>query len=1263
MRSVVRRERLGPIVVVALLAAVLGVAAAGPAVAQTQTRTFVGVQCTAVVNGSTVNQTQDVTISISAPDSVAPGSSFTVTFPGGTAMLPTQSNGLTITSYANIFLTYQMHNATFTAGTIVNPGTATLIPAGSTTPKSIVQKATLPVPDQIKSGQPGPFSPGTAGPNNYATLITPDISVNATAPASGSVTLNALSLTTNVVLNGSINANVTCNIPQDTIITIPVGSTTNTPPTVNAGPDVAGNVSAAIALSGTVSDPDSTPTDTWTINDPACTFAAPTSPSTSVTCTKSGTFTATLTAADGVNPPVSDTAQVVVTQATTLIVNAGGPVSGIVSHAIALSGSVSDPSNSATSSWTVNSAACTFANAAIPATTITCSTTGTFIATLTAQAGGNPPQSDTATVTVNPDIAPTVDAGPDAAGDTGTAVALRGAVTDPDDAPAIHWTASDPRCSFANATQPATTINCSVQGNYTATLTANDGFNPAVADTVPVVVTDILFPFNYIVDATTHLKTLNQDVTVPTGSFTGVIDLTTGALTGDITLPPAAFTFNLAGVGLVTANMQITETQHITGQVDVPTLAVSATAVFDIKILSLHPTATPTVNLVGNSCKTSTPVSVTMLGTANLAGASTFSGVYTIPPLQNCGLLTTALNAVIPGPGNTFTAVVQPPPAPPSVDAQPSDQTVAPGQSYSFDSSASGYPNPTVQWQVSTNGGSTFTNVAGATAPTYSATAALADSGKKFRAVFTNPSGTANSNAATLTVAVAPDAPTIGTATAGASAAIVSFTAPAHNGGSPILDYTAQCTTTDGGVNGSSTGASSPLTVSGITPGAIYTCAVTARNAIGSSAPSSASNAVVPTAPPAITAQPADSSVNAGDDYSFSAAASGSPGPSAQWQVSTDGGSTFANVTGATGNTLSGTAASADSGKKFRAVFTNSTGSATTNAATLTVASVAPQITSQPANQSVVTGNPYTFSAGASGGPAPTVQWQVSTNGGSTFQNIAGATSNTLTGPAVTSDSGKRFRATYTNSAGTATTNAALLTVTYTSTISIASATVMEGDSVKNRSAMLAVTLSQAAGQDLTVHYATVDGTAVAPGDYVAKSGNLVFKAGSTTRYVKIPVKPDTVVEPDKTLQVQLSNPTGGFTLAANHKVATVTILNDDAGSGLTVSAGDAGIYRAANGPLEVARVLVTLSAPAPSTMTVRLALSAGSAASGSDYKPWATKTLTFNAGTFQKLISVSVYPGSSSQASKTALLTLSSPSAGLSIGRTVGTLTIANHD
>ena len=87
-----------------------------------------------------------------------------------------------------------------------------------------------------------------------------------------------------------------------------------------------------------------------------------------------------------------------------------------------------------------------------------------------------------------------------------------------------------------------------------------------------------------------------------------------------------------------------------------------------------------------------------------------------------------------------------------------------------------------------------------------------------------------------------PDAPTIGTATAGGGSASVTFTAPADVGGGAITGYSV--VSTPGGVIG--TGASSPVTVSGLTAGTAYTFKVWATNAYGPSPLSAASNSATP---------------------------------------------------------------------------------------------------------------------------------------------------------------------------------------------------------------------------------------------------------------------------------------------------------------------------------------------------------------------------------------------------------------------------------
>ena len=122
------------------------------------------------------------------------------------------------------------------------------------------------------------------------------------------------------------------------------------------------------------------------------------------------------------------------------------------------------------------------------------------------------------------------------------------------------------------------------------------------------------------------------------------------------------------------------------------------------------------------------------------------------------------------------------------------------------------------------------------------------------------------------------------------------------------------------------------------------------------------------------------------------------------------------------------TTAAGESGNKYQAVFTNSVGSTTTNAATLTLATT-PVVTTDPTSATVAAGQAATFTAAAGGSPSPTVQWEVSTNGGATFAPIAGATATTYSFTTALADSGNQYEAVFTNSAGSATTTAATLTV------------------------------------------------------------------------------------------------------------------------------------------------------------------------------------------------------------------------------------------
>jgi alpha-tubulin suppressor-like RCC1 family protein len=273
----------------------------------------------------------------------------------------------------------------------------------------------------------------------------------------------------------------------------------------------------------------------------------------------------------------------------------------------------------------------------------------------------------------------------------------------------------------------------------------------------------------------------------------------------------------------------------------------------------------------------------------------------------------------------------------PQIALQPASETVEEGQAAEFEAAASGFPAPSVQWEVSSNGGTTWAAVAGASTTHLTIAAAkTTESGHQYRATFTNAAGKASSAAATLTVREAP----------------------------------------------------------------------------------------------VVTGQPAPDTVNEGQNAVFTAGASGFPAPTVQWEVSGDGGETWSAVEGATSTTLTIPAAKvSESGEQFRARFDNAAGEATTAPATLTV-HAPPVVTEQPQSTTVAVGQSAVFDAAAMGVPTPTIQWEVSTNAGTSWSTIAGASTDQLTiASTKVSESGSEYRAAFTNLAGTATSAPATLTV------------------------------------------------------------------------------------------------------------------------------------------------------------------------------------------------------------------------------------------
>ena len=116
-----------------------------------------------------------------------------------------------------------------------------------------------------------------------------------------------------------------------------------------------------------------------------------------------------------------------------------------------------------------------------------------------------------------------------------------------------------------------------------------------------------------------------------------------------------------------------------------------------------------------------------------------------------------------------------------------------------------------------------------------------------FTVVATNEvgDGLPSAPSASVTPATFPGVPTGVTATYGKDGAVVSFTVPVSDGGSAITKYTV--TSAPDGIIG--TGASGPITITGLTIGTSYTFTVTATNAIGTGVASAPSGAIIPSIP------------------------------------------------------------------------------------------------------------------------------------------------------------------------------------------------------------------------------------------------------------------------------------------------------------------------------------------------------------------------------------------------------------------------------
>ncbi len=307
----------------------------------------------------------------------------------------------------------------------------------------------------------------------------------------------------------------------------------------------------------------------------------------------------------------------------------------------------------------------------------------------------------------------------------------------------------------------------------------------------------------------------------------------------------------------------------------------------------------------------------------------------------------------------------------PSIQTQPQNQTAGVGQNATFTVAATGSPAPSIfQWQRQPAGTTGFLNLSndgtysGTTSSTLTITGVTSGmSGDQFVVVVSNLiSPSATSNTASLTTLP----PAVFT-----SASSATFNVGQSNSFS--VTTTSATTVTYSAAGLPSWLSLDPLSgiLSGTPPGTAgspLSLTLTANNG----APATQNftlNLVVPVLPPSISTSPASITVNTGDTATFTVVATGTVPFSYQWNK---GG---IPITGATGSTLTLSNVTAGMAGSYSVTINNSVGT-TTSATAALVVNATPIVSAPPRPQTIIAGNPVTFTVSATGSPSPTYQWR-----------------------------------------------------------------------------------------------------------------------------------------------------------------------------------------------------------------------------------------------------------------------------------------------
>ena len=172
--------------------------------------------------------------------------------------------------------------------------------------------------------------------------------------------------------------------------------------------------------------------------------------------------------------------------------------------------------------------------------------------------------------------------------------------------------------------------------------------------------TDTIWNLGYRASASITVKASGQSAST-TGFVFSSYNLNTHALSSSVMLNSFKMPVMLGKMRIAWATVVQEPVGKATGSVNASTHMISQSQKVNLHITDVSMTGHGLINYVGDSCRTSTPVTMNLSGKmGGLFDPITLKGTYTIPNFSNCGIATSMVNKQVAGQGNTISLKLTP---------------------------------------------------------------------------------------------------------------------------------------------------------------------------------------------------------------------------------------------------------------------------------------------------------------------------------------------------------------------------------------------------------------------------------------------------------------------------------------------------------------------------------------------------------------------------------------------------------------------------